>query len=85
MIQEGLKNVTSGANPGLVYVEGIDKAVKVAVEALHENSQKVENKNEIAQVGAISAADEEIGRYISEAMEKTQVTMVSLQLKNQMD
>lgn len=69
MIQEGLKNVTSGANP-VGLRQGIDKAVKVAVEALHEKSQKVENKNEIAQVGAISAADEEIGRYISEAMEK---------------
>ncbi|PZK35146.1 chaperonin GroEL [Staphylococcus aureus] len=69
MIQEGLKNVTSGANP-VGLRQGIDKAVKVAVEAVHENSQKVENKNEIAQVGAISAADEEIGRYISEAMEK---------------
>ncbi|CXH93243.1 heat shock protein 60 family chaperone GroEL [Staphylococcus aureus] len=69
MIQEGLKNVTSGANP-VGLRQGIDKAVKVAVEALHENSQKVENKNEIAQVGAISAVDEEIGRYISEAMEK---------------
>ncbi|HID4998785.1 TPA: chaperonin GroEL [Staphylococcus aureus] len=69
MIQEGLKNVTSGANP-VGLRQGIDKAVKVAVEALHENSRKVENKNEIAQVGAISAADEEIGRYISEAMEK---------------
>ncbi|HDP6372006.1 TPA: chaperonin GroEL [Staphylococcus aureus] len=69
MIQEGLKNVTSGANP-VGLRQGIDKAVKVSVEALHENSQKVENKNEIAQVGAISAADEEIGRYISEAMEK---------------
>ncbi|HDE0524485.1 TPA: chaperonin GroEL [Staphylococcus aureus] len=69
MIQEGLKNVTSGANP-VGLRQGIDKAVKVAVEALHEISQKVENKNEIAQVGAISAADEEIGRYISEAMEK---------------
>ncbi|MBO1198333.1 chaperonin GroEL [Staphylococcus simiae] len=69
MIQEGLKNVTSGANP-VGLRQGIDKAVKVAVEALHDISQKVENKNEIAQVGAISAADEEIGRYISEAMEK---------------
>ena len=69
MIQEGLKNVTSGANP-VGLRQGIDKAVKIAVEALHDISQKVENKNEIAQVGAISAADEEIGRYISEAMEK---------------
>ncbi|MDR5603965.1 chaperonin GroEL [Staphylococcus coagulans] len=69
MIQEGLKNVTSGANPVDIR-QGIDKAVAVAIEALHNISQKVENKEEIAQVGAISAADEEVGRYISEAMEK---------------
>lgn len=69
MIQEGLKNVTSGANP-VGLREGIDNAVRVAVQALHDISQKVENKNEIAQVGAISAADEEIGKYISEAMDK---------------
>ncbi|QLK86449.1 chaperonin GroEL [Staphylococcus sp. 17KM0847] len=69
IIQEGLKNVTSGANPVGIR-QGIDKAVAVAVQALHDISQKVENKEEIAQVGAISAADEEVGRYISEAMEK---------------
>lgn len=69
MIQEGLKNVTSGANPVGIR-QGIDKAVAIAIEALHNISQKVENKEEIAQVGAISAADEEVGRYISEAMEK---------------
>jgi len=69
MIQEGLKNVTSGANP-VGLRQGIDKAVDVAIEALHEISQNVDNKNEIAQVGSISAADEEIGKYISEAMEK---------------
>ena len=67
MIQEGLKNVTSGANP-VGLREGIDKAVRVV--HLHDISQKVENKNEIAQVGAISATDEEIGKYISEAMDK---------------
>ncbi|HEC2215597.1 TPA: chaperonin GroEL [Staphylococcus delphini] len=69
MIQEGLKNVTSGANPVGIR-QGIDKAVAVAIESLHNISQKVENKEEIAQVGAISAADEVVGRYISEAMEK---------------
>ncbi|EJL2087331.1 chaperonin GroEL [Staphylococcus pseudintermedius] len=69
MIQEGLKNVTSGANPVGIR-QGIDKAVAVAIESLHNISQKVENKEEISQVGAISAADEEVGRYISEAMEK---------------
>ncbi|MBG3875196.1 chaperonin GroEL [Staphylococcus xylosus] len=69
MIQEGLKNVTSGANP-VGLRQGIDKAVEVAINALHDISQNVDNKNEIAQVGSISAADEEIGKYISEAMEK---------------
>ena len=69
MIQEGLKNVTSGANPVGIR-QGIDKAVAVAIESLHSISQKVENKAEIAQVGSISAADEEVGRFISEAMEK---------------
>ncbi|MEP9853310.1 chaperonin GroEL [Staphylococcus aureus] len=69
MIQEGLKNVTSGANP-VGLRQGIDKAVEVAITALHDISQNVDNKNEIAQVGSISAADEEIGKYISEAMEK---------------
>ena len=69
MIQEGLKNVTSGANP-VGLRQGIDKAVEVAIDALHDISQNVDNKNEIAQVGSISAADEEIGKYISEAMEK---------------
>lgn len=69
MIQEGLKNVTSGANPVGIR-QGIDKAVSVAIESLHNISQKVDNKEEIAQVGSISAADEEVGRFISEAMEK---------------
>ncbi|RIO10122.1 chaperonin GroEL [Mammaliicoccus sciuri] len=69
MIQEGLKNVTSGANPVGIR-EGIDKAVKVSLEELHNISQPVEKKEEIAQVGSISAADEEIGKFISEAMEK---------------
>ncbi|MCD8875280.1 chaperonin GroEL [Mammaliicoccus sciuri] len=69
MIQEGLKNVTSGANPVGIR-EGIDKVVKVALEELHNISQPVEKKEEIAQVGSISAADEEIGKFISEAMEK---------------
>nr|Q08854.3 RecName: Full=Chaperonin GroEL; AltName: Full=60 kDa chaperonin; AltName: Full=Chaperonin-60; Short=Cpn60 [Staphylococcus aureus]BAA03533.1 HSP60 [Staphylococcus aureus] len=88
MIQEGLKNVTSGANP-VGLRQGIDKAVKVAVEALHENSQKVENKNEIAQVGAISAADEEIGRYISEATEKVGndgvITIITIEESNRLN
>ncbi|MDQ7109225.1 chaperonin GroEL [Staphylococcus cohnii] len=69
MIKEGLKNVSSGANPVGVR-EGINKAVNVAVDSLKEISHSVKNKSEIAQVGTISAADEEIGEYISEAMDK---------------
>ncbi|WJP97532.1 chaperonin GroEL [Macrococcus bovicus] len=69
MIQEGLKNVTSGANPVGIR-QGIDKAVAVALEELAAISKQVSSKEEIAQVGAISAADEEIGQFISEAMEK---------------
>jgi len=69
MIQEGLKNVTSGANPVGIR-QGIDQAVAVALEELAAISKEVSSKEEIAQVGAISAADEEIGQFISEAMEK---------------
>ncbi|AKG74744.1 chaperonin GroEL [Salinicoccus halodurans] len=69
MIQEGLKNVTSGANPVGIR-SGIGKAVEVAVEELQNISRPVQDKESIAQVGAISSDDPEIGDYISEAMEK---------------
>ncbi|WP_342387644.1 chaperonin GroEL [Salinicoccus bachuensis] len=69
MIQEGLKNVTSGANPVGIR-SGISKAVEVAVEELQNISRPVQDKESIAQVGAISADDPEVGEYISEAMEK---------------
>ncbi|MFD2831581.1 chaperonin GroEL [Corticicoccus populi] len=69
MIQEGLKNVTSGANPVGIRT-GINRAVEKAVEELQNISRPVNDKESIAQVGAISAADPEIGEYISEAMEK---------------
>ncbi|RDW18832.1 chaperonin GroEL [Oceanobacillus chungangensis] len=69
MIREGLKNVTSGANPVGIR-RGIEKAVATAVEELHAISQPVENKESIAQVAAISASDEEVGQLIAEAMER---------------
>ena len=69
MITEGLKNVTSGANP-VGLRRGMERAVKVAVERLREISVTVDSKGKIAQVGAISAADEEVGKFISEAMDK---------------
>ncbi|MGV3488235.1 MAG: chaperonin GroEL [Tuberibacillus sp.] len=69
MIREGLKNVTSGANP-MVIRRGIEKAVKAAVEELQRISKPIEGKDSIAQVAAISAADEEVGQLIAEAMER---------------
>ncbi len=69
MIQEGLKNVTSGANPVGIRT-GINKAVEAAVEELQNISRPVQDKESISQVGAISADDPVVGEYISEAMEK---------------
>jgi len=69
MIREGLKNVTAGANP-MVIRRGIEKAVRAAVEEIQAISKTVETKESIAQVAAISAADDEIGQLIAEAMEK---------------
>ena len=69
MIREGLKNVTAGANPVGIR-KGIDKAVAAALTELQAISRPVENKESIAQVAAISSADEEIGQYIADAMEK---------------
>lgn len=69
MIREGLKNVTAGANP-MVIRRGIEKAVAKAVEEIKKIAKPVEGKSSIAQVAAISANDEEIGKLIAEAMEK---------------
>ncbi|MBO1000546.1 chaperonin GroEL [Bacillus sp. SD075] len=69
MIREGLKNVTAGANP-MGIRKGIEKAVNTAIAELKAISQPVENKESIAQVAAISSADEEVGQLIAEAMER---------------
>lgn len=69
MIREGSKNVAAGANP-MILQKGLKKAVKTAVESLHNFSKDVDTQEEIAQVAAISAADPEIGNLIAEAMEK---------------
>ncbi|GEK33512.1 chaperonin GroEL [Kurthia sibirica] len=69
MITEGLKNVTAGANPVGIR-RGIEKAVAAAVTELQSISKKVENKESIAQVAAISAGDAEVGELIAEAMER---------------
>jgi len=69
MIKEGIKNVAAGANP-MILKKGIEKAVNVVVEEIKQISKPVENKEAIAQVASISAADPEIGSLIAEAMEK---------------
>ncbi|GER67782.1 60 kDa chaperonin [Weizmannia acidilactici] len=69
MIREGLKNVTAGANPVGIR-KGIEKAVAAAVEELKAISKPIEGKASIAQVASISAADEEVGQLIAEAMER---------------
>jgi chaperonin GroEL len=69
IIREGLKNVAAGANPMIVQ-KGIRKAVDASVEEIRRFSKKVESKDAIAQVASVSAGDEEIGKLISEAMEK---------------
>ena len=69
MIFEGLKNIAAGANP-IILRGGMNKATEVAVEAIKGMSQKVDGKNHIAKVAAISADDESIGVMIADAMEK---------------
>ncbi len=69
MVKEGMRNVAAGANP-MILKKGIQKAVNVLVEELKNISQKVATKDAKRQVAAISAADEEIGGLIADAMEK---------------
>ena len=68
-VHEGMKNVVAGANP-MVIRKGISKAVDVAVEELTKISKKVNGSQDIARVGAVSSADEVIGKLIADAMEK---------------
>jgi len=69
MVREGLKNVTAGANPMSVK-KGIEQGVEAAVASIHKSSKKVDGKDQIAQVAAISAADPEIGDTIAAAIDK---------------
>ena len=68
LIHEGLRNLAAGANP-MVLKKGIEAGVKAAVDGLVKLSQPINGKQSIAQVASISAADDEIGKLISEAME----------------
>ncbi|WP_286006244.1 chaperonin GroEL [Ligilactobacillus aviarius] len=69
IVNEGMKNVTAGANPVGIR-KGIEKATKTAVDSLHKMSHKVESKSDIQQIASISAANEEVGKFIADAMEK---------------
>ncbi len=69
IIREGLKNVTAGANPMQVR-NGIKMAVDTAVESIKKISRPVEGKEDIARVASVSASDEEVGKLVSDAMEK---------------
>jgi chaperonin GroEL len=69
IVNEGMKNVTAGANPVGIR-RGIEKATEKAVEALHQMSHEVKTKDDIAQIASISSANPEVGELIANAMEK---------------
>ena len=69
IVREGMRNVVAGANP-MIVKKGIELAVKKLVEEIEKKAKKVEGKDAIAQVAAISSGDEEIGKLIADAMEK---------------
>ena len=69
LVREGMKNVTAGANP-MVLRGGVQKATKIAVEAIEKNSHNVSGTKDIARVAAVSSASDEIGQLIADAMEK---------------
>src|SRR6476661_6388064 len=69
MVREGLRNVAAGANP-MSLKKGIEAAVDAAVQSIKELAKEVDSKDQIAQVASISAADDEIGQMISEAIDK---------------
>jgi chaperonin GroEL len=69
LVHEGLRNVAAGANP-MGVKRGIEKAVKAAVQSIADQSQEIDDKSEIAQVAAISAADPGVGEVIADAIDK---------------
>src|SRR5436309_1758059 len=69
IVRQGLKNVAAGANP-LALKRGIEKAVDQVVEDIRKQSKEISGKDQIARVAAISAADEEIGAVIADAIDK---------------
>ena len=69
LIREGLRNVAAGANP-MGLKRGIETAVEVAVNEIAKQAKEIDSKEEIAQVAAISAADENVGQVLAEAIDK---------------
>ena len=69
MINEGMKNLAAGANP-IILRKGMKKATEAAVEAIAEMSSKVNGKEQIARVAAVSSGDDEVGQMVADAMEK---------------
>ena len=69
MVNAGMKNLAAGANP-IILRRGMKKATDCAVEAIAKMSQKVNGKDQITKVAAISAGDEEVGQLVADAMEK---------------
>jgi chaperonin GroEL len=69
MVHEGLRNVTAGSSP-VALKRGIEKAVNAAVDAIHDLAREVDGREDIAAVASISAADDEIGRVIADAIDK---------------
>ena len=69
MVHEGMKNLEAGANP-IVLRKGMKKATDKAVEAIREMSSKVNGKEQIARVAAVSSGDDEVGQMVADAMEK---------------
>ena len=69
MVNAGMKNLAAGANP-IILRKGMKKATDCAVEAIKKMSSKVNGKEHIAKVAAISAGDEEVGNLVADAMEK---------------
>jgi chaperonin GroEL len=69
MVREGLKNVAAGANP-MSLKKGIEVAVEAAVASIHDLAKPADTKEQIAQVASISAADDEIGAMIADAIDK---------------
>ena len=69
LVREGMKNVTAGANP-MVLRGGVQKATKIAVDAIEKNAHQVSGTKDIARVAAVSSSSDEIGQLIADAMEK---------------